>query len=121
MSEEGVSIDEPLTPVDEGPSHTFEELAHYLFSDKHKALHTEMRNPDAMSTLDTAVLGLIKKEYRGTGLYEDSKNWVDWKRRNWIASGRQRAKETTEIASAAAQKETADRNLKEKLWGALER
>jgi hypothetical protein len=105
----------------EAESHSYEELAHKLYSKAHKEWSTEITSPDAMSTLDAAVLGIIKTEFQGTGLFEDLKGWRDWKRVNWIAKDRKRAGETERIASAAAQRENERKAFREKLLGSLER
>ena len=101
--------------------HSFEEFAHKLYSKEHKEWSTEIKSPDAMSTLDTAVLGLIKDEFAGTGLDKDMKSWVNWKRINWIAFDRKRAHETENIASAAAAREQERTAFRQKLLGSLER
>jgi hypothetical protein len=115
------SVDDELVPAGEEGNRTFEELAHFLYSKKHQPLHTEITSPDAMTTLDTAVLGLVRDEFAGTGLEKDLKLWTDWKRVNWIAKDRKRAVETTQIASAAAQREQEKSAFREKLLGSLER
>ena len=116
------SLDDELPSVsDNSSSRSYEELAHKLYDKKLKEYSTEIKSPDAMSTLDSAVLGLIKEEFAGTGLDSDMKSWVDWKRVNWIAKDRARAHETENIASAAAQREQERTAFREKLLGSLER
>ena len=117
-----MSADNPmLVTGGDGEGRSYEELAHKLFDKKLKEWSTEIRNPDAMATLDAAMMGLIKDEFAGTGLEKDMKNFVDMKRINWIAKDRKRAGETERIASAAAQRESERREWREKLMGSLER
>ena len=100
---------------------SWQDFAHFLYSEKHKKFHTEIKSPDAMSVLDTATVGYIKSDFAGTGLEKDVEKFVDYKRTNWVANGRARAKETENIASAAAQKEEAKAAFRERLLGSLDR
>lgn len=110
-----------LTQPEGGESKSYEELAHKLYSKPHLMWSTEIISPDAMSTLDAGVMGILKEEFAGTGLFEDMKYWTQQKRVNWIAYKRKRAGETERIASAAAQKENERRAFRDKLLGSLER
>jgi hypothetical protein len=104
-----------------GESKSYEELAHKLYSKAHVQWSTEIKNPDSMSTLDAAVMGIIKEEFAGTGLFEDMKYFLLQKRVNWIAKDRKRAGETERIASAAAQRDQERKAFRDKLLGSLER
>ena len=100
---------------------SWQELGHRLFDKKFADWSTEVKNPDAMATLDTAMLGYIKDEFEGTGLEKDIQTFVNRKSIRWIAKDRARAKETETIASAAARSEEAKSTFREKLLGSLER
>ena len=102
-------------------AHDYAELGHKLTDKKLREWTTEIRNPTAMSTLDTAVMGLIKEEFSGTGFDKDMEKWRDWLRDNMIAKDRGRAGELERIASAAAQREQERNAFREKLLGSLER
>ena len=108
---------------DAGPEERrdFAELGHKLTDKKLREWTTRIRNPSAMSTLDTVVTGLIMDEFKGTGFDKDFQKWRDWARDNYIAEGGERSKELVTIASAAAQKEQDRVAFREKLLGSLDR
>lgn len=111
-----------LPPLNDGESNkSYEEFAHGMWKKSLAEFSTEVKNPDAMTTLDTAMLGLIQDEFKGTGLDVDVKNFIKRKDIRWIAKDRARAHEVENIASAAAQKEEAKAQFREKLLGSLDR
>ena len=110
-----------LTEAQPEGSHDYAELGHKLTDKKLREWTTRIRNPAAMSTLDTVVLGLIAEEFKGTGFDKDMSKWRDWNRDNLIAQDGERAHELERIASAAAQRDQERKAFREKLLGSLER
>ncbi len=111
-----------LPPVNDGDEHkTYEEFAHGMWDKKKAELSTEVKNPEALTTLDTAMIGLIADEFKGTGLDKDLKTFIARKDIRWIAKDRKRETGVIAIASAAAQKEEAKAAFREKLLGSLDR
>ena len=103
--------------------HDYAELGHKLTDKKLREWTTRIRNPPAMSTLDTVVMGLVKDEFVGTGFDKDFVKWRDWMRDNMIAADadHNRASQLERIAAAAAQREQERNAFREKLLGSLER
>lgn len=121
MSEEDApdDISSELPTLDE-EGHSMEDLGHKLYSKSHLSYHTEITSPDAMTTADTIINGLIASEFSGTGLDEDMKSWLLNKRINYVAHNRKRAGETERMVEAAQAAKNAD-SVKEKLLGGLDR
>ena len=110
-----------LTPDQNYSTHDYAELGHKLMSKSHREWLTKIRNPPAMATLDTVVLGLVKDEFKGTGFDKDMLKWRDWVRDNNMADDGWRAKQIENVASAAAQKESERKAFRDKLLGSLDR
>jgi hypothetical protein len=121
VSDEEQDLINQELPSPEEEGHTMEDLGHKLYSKQHLEYHTEITSPDAMTTADTIISGLIADEFAGTGFDVDMKAWLLNKRINYVAHNRKRASETERMVEASAQKDNVGNALKEKLLGGLDR
>ena len=109
-----------LEEVPGSESHDYAELGHKLTDKKLRDWTTKVKNPLAMTVMDTAQ-PFMDDEFGGTGLDKDFKSFRGFLRDNSIADQGWRATQLENVASAAAQKEQERKQFREKLLGSLER
>lgn len=96
---------------------THARILNRLFDEDSKKFHTEIKQPLAMSVLDSSQ-PFVEDEF-GSEEGKFVEDLRDWLRTNWVAKDRQRAKEIIEGVKAELARE--EREMRDRMLGTLSR